>query len=50
VKQLSLDQAKVESLKQGLGFSESDLRKNHHKTRREVFLAKMEAFISWARL
>ncbi|EPJ48865.1 MAG: IS4 family transposase [Osedax symbiont Rs2] len=33
-----------------LGFSELDLRKNHYKTRIEVFLEKIEALISWARL
>jgi len=33
-----------------LGFSEIDLRKNHYKTRRELFLAKMEPLIPWTRI
>jgi len=37
-------------MEQQLGFSALDLRKSHHKTRREVFLANMEALIPWARL
>jgi len=37
-------------MEQQLGFSELDLRKSHHKTRRELFLDKMEALIPWTRL
>lgn len=37
-------------MEQPLGFSELDLRKSHYRTRREVFLAKMEALIPWVRL
>lgn len=35
---------------QQLGFSELDLRRNNYKTRKEVFLAKMEVLIPWVRL
>lgn len=37
-------------MEQQLGFSELDLRKSLHKTRRELFLDKMEALIPWGRL
>ena len=33
-----------------LGFSELELRKNNHKTRKEVFLAKMESLVPWHKL
>jgi IS5 family transposase len=38
------------AMEQLLGFSERDLRRNNYKTRKEVFLAKMEVFIPWVRL
>lgn len=37
-------------MEQQLGFSELDLRRNNDKTRKEVFLAKMEMLIPWVRL
>ena len=33
-----------------LGFSELELRKNNHKTRKEIFLAKMENLVPWRKL
>ena len=37
-------------MEQQLGFSELELRRNHYKTRKELFLAKMEDLIPWSRL
>ena len=37
-------------MEQQLGFSELGLRKNHHRTRKELFLAEMENLIPWIRL
>ena len=37
-------------MKQQLGFSEQELRKSLHRTRKELFLAKMENLVTWNRL
>ena len=37
-------------MKQQLGFSKLELRKNQHRTPKELFLAKMESLIPWNRL
>ena len=37
-------------MKQQLGFSEQELRRSQHRTRKELFLAKMEHLVPWNRL
>ena len=37
-------------MKQQLGFSEQELRRSQHRTRKELFLAKMENLVPWNRL
>ena len=37
-------------MKQQLGFSKLELRKNQHRTPKELFLAKMESLVPWNRL